>query len=351
MNPQQFPRPGTKQSRSTNKGAISLFVGVCSYAMYNVDQGNTIDIVDVAALLFATANAALCYGFLHLLLKLHSGEQESLNPFVRYRPFFFIIVGIAIQIAMVAAKPPDLSAMKVALVGTALPTAPYTATPLATPTLTPAPTNTPVPTPTPVPEEIVLLVANFDGDPVANTQPERLLQGEIEQAVQASDESRIHVQVDPTVLPASARQEAEALGARNGAHLVIWGESSGAATIVNFLTLRYTNMAAGEVHVANRMRNQLADPDPYTQFTSHDLAADASWLASFALAQSYYLDGDAWQAIDVLESALDADEGRLYQRGEKHAAQRLDQRPCARRRSTLCHARSDHSPRSLAQRS
>jgi tetratricopeptide (TPR) repeat protein len=177
-------------------------------------------------------------------------------------------------------------------------------------TLNATPTPVPTATPTPLPflpattNETLIVIARFHKT-VANTEPEMEIFNAIDDQLRKSAQESVRVEVDSnTELAADQRAAAEALGNRYKASIVIWGADTGVRVVVNFLNLRQPELPAADVRINETARSQLASPSEYVQFITADLPAQLAFLSLFAVGQSYYLDAQYDQAINVVEAAV-----------------------------------------------
>ena len=96
--------------------------------------------------------------------------------------------------------------------------------------------------------------------------------------------------IDPnTVLTADQQAEAEIVGKRYNASMVIWGEDTGVELIASFLNLREPEFDAADVDIQETQRTQLANPSQYAEFVTRELPGQLAFLALFAVGQTYVL--------------------------------------------------------------
>lgn len=185
------------------------------------------------------------------------------------------------------------------------PTPTATATvPTATPTITPPPTVTPLAFATGIPSETLILLATFHSTAATNVEAHAKIQRAIEAEAANYGEERLRVAIDPAELTADQRPQAEALGKRYNASIVIWGEDTGVEVIVNFLNLKEPNFDATPVTVTERERTQLANPTAYARFITNDLPQQMTFLALFAIGESKFLSGKNTEATSIIETAI-----------------------------------------------
>ncbi|MCB0062374.1 MAG: tetratricopeptide repeat protein, partial [Caldilineaceae bacterium] len=173
----------------------------------------------------------------------------------------------------------------------------------AVPTETPLPTATPLPFATQTVSETLIVVATFHNTAATNSEAHTKIRRAIA-AEAANSNEQLRVEVEPTILTADQRTEAEALGNRYNASMVIWGEDTGVEVIVNFLNLREPDFKAANATIAEQERTQLANPDAYANFVTQDLPQTMGFFAFFAVGQSYYLNKQYGLAIERIEAAV-----------------------------------------------
>jgi len=161
--------------------------------------------------------------------------------------------------------------------------------PTATPTETPLPTATSLPFATQTVSETLIVVATFHNTAATNSEAHTKIRRAIAAEAANQDEQQLRVEVEPTILTADQRAEAEALGNRYNAGMVIWGEDTGVEVIVNFLNLREPDFAAAAATITEQERTQLANPSAYARFITQELPQSMGFLTFFAVGQSYYL--------------------------------------------------------------
>ncbi|MCL4862572.1 MAG: tetratricopeptide repeat protein [Caldilineaceae bacterium] len=180
-------------------------------------------------------------------------------------------------------------------------------TPTTTPTVaTATPTATPLAFATATTGETLILIATFHNTAVTNAEVHKKIQRAIEAEAARHGEQSLRVAIEPAVLAADQRIQAETLGERYNASMVIWGEDTGVEVIVNFLHLRESTFAAAWVTISETERTQLANPPAYAQFITDDLPRHLSFLALLAIGQSYYTHNAHPQAAVAIEAAIAA---------------------------------------------
>jgi tetratricopeptide (TPR) repeat protein len=151
-------------------------------------------------------------------------------------------------------------------------------------------------------DELLILIATFY---LTKGTDDRDVHNEIRRAIQhqieALKDTRLRVAVEPTALPAEVQAEAQALGEKYGARVVIWGSDTGVRITVNYLNLQ----EPGLVSISETERTQLANPSAYASFVTKDLPAQLTFLSLFAVGQSYYSEGQYDQAVATIEKAVE----------------------------------------------
>ncbi|MFN8488262.1 MAG: tetratricopeptide repeat protein [Caldilineaceae bacterium] len=153
--------------------------------------------------------------------------------------------------------------------------------------------------------ETLILIATFqvtEGN--RNTLAQREIRDKLREKIQELHETNLRVEMEPMVLNSDQRAEAEALGKRYGASIVIWGDDTGARVTVNFLNLREPDFAAASVMISETTRTQLANPRAYAQFITADLPQQMTFLSLFAIGQSYYLATKYVLARERIDTAI-----------------------------------------------
>ncbi|MCL4862573.1 MAG: tetratricopeptide repeat protein, partial [Caldilineaceae bacterium] len=179
-----------------------------------------------------------------------------------------------------------------------------TATETPTPTATPTLTATPLAVATESSGETLILIPAFHvtaGN--ADFWIHREIRDRIRSVASETGERTVRVEVEPTVLTSDQQMEAETLGKHYNASMVMWGDDTGARVTVNFRYLRELELEASKVTVTEA-RSQTADPVSYHQFVTDDLPRQMTFLALFAIGQSYYLNADYTMAIQRIEAAV-----------------------------------------------
>ncbi len=161
------------------------------------------------------------------------------------------------------------------------------------------------------PNETLIVIATFHSTNSTNTEPHKKIWYEIsEQVATLGKGMTIRPAVESTMLTADQRSEAEALGRRYNASMVIWGEETGVEVRVNVLNLKPMPFGTPETEIIEKEAVQLAmNRDAYIFFINTQLPSEVSFLALFAVAQSELQAPDSetqYAALETLESALTA---------------------------------------------
>ena len=154
-------------------------------------------------------------------------------------------------------------------------------------------------------DEALIVVATFHEAPgVVGTEAQEEICQAIQKAAGEAGLANLRVAVEPTRLSADDQAAAQKLGERYNASMVIWGSISGVRVIVNYLNLRQPDFAAASVRISETERTQLANPSAYSGFITKDLPGQMSFLALFAVGQSYYSQGKYAESIRAVERAV-----------------------------------------------
>jgi tetratricopeptide (TPR) repeat protein len=172
---------------------------------------------------------------------------------------------------------------------------------------TPTPTTTPLPFAPADKNETLILIATFHHtEGVVDTDPHNEIRRAIEAAIAELEVKNLRVEVEPTRLTGDDQAEAKKLGERYGASMVIWGVNTGVRVTVNFLNLKEPDYGAAAVQISETERTQLANPSTYARFITNDLPGQLTFLALFAVGQSYFTQTDYAAAIRVIDRAVAA---------------------------------------------
>ena len=181
------------------------------------------------------------------------------------------------------------------------------------------PTNTPTavpPTATPTAEplafapeqqgETLLVIASFrytEGN--RNTAIHEEIQQAIREVLKTTAVPNLRIEIAPEIIAAADRAEAEQLGNHYNASIVIWGEDTGTRVTVNFLNRREPTNASAEVSINETLRTQIARPEAYASFVTHDLPQQMTFLALFAVGQSASVRKDYPIATQIIRRAVE----------------------------------------------
>ncbi len=152
--------------------------------------------------------------------------------------------------------------------------------------------------------ETLIVIATFHNTAATNSEAHTKIRRAIADTATTNNEQQLRVEVEPTELNADQRPEAEALGKRYNASMVIWGEDTGVEVIVNFLNLKGHGLDAALVTITERERTQLTNPSAYARFITHGLPQEINFYAFFAIGQSYYINNQYSLAIEQIEAAV-----------------------------------------------
>jgi excisionase family DNA binding protein len=166
-------------------------------------------------------------------------------------------------------------------------------------------TATPLPITPASEDETLILIATFHRtEGIADTDAHNEIRRAIQAAAADLGLSNLRVEVEPTSIAADARNEAQGIGQRYGASMIIWGEDTGVRTTVNYLNLREPDFDAAEVKISETVRTQLASPSSYASFITKDLPGQLTFLSLFAIGQSYIAKEDYKSARKTIERAI-----------------------------------------------
>lgn len=161
------------------------------------------------------------------------------------------------------------------------------------------------------PGEVLLVIAPFNyTENLVNTEAHHKIGNAIRAEGRALGLTQLRVEVATAPLQDHERDddyrdEAEALGARYDASLVVWGKDAGTDVTVNFLNRRGTpQMPASSVTISETLRTQLADPPAYNRFIVEELPQHISFLSLFAVGQSAFIAEQYGDAIRIIERAV-----------------------------------------------
>lgn len=178
--------------------------------------------------------------------------------------------------------------------------------PTATPTVTPTPSATPLPFAPAASDETLILIATFyRTEGVADTDAHNEIRRAIENAIPGGVKN-LRVEVEPTRLTGDKQEAARKLGEQYGASVIIWGTDTGVRVTVNFLNLKEPDYEGAAVQINETERTQLANPSAYARFITNDLPGQLTFLALFAVGQSYFTQTDYAAAIRLIDRAVAA---------------------------------------------
>ncbi len=154
-------------------------------------------------------------------------------------------------------------------------------------------------------DEALIVVATFHRtEGVVDSAVHDEIRRAIQRQIDALNLEKVRVAVEPAVIPSANREQAEALGKRYNAALIIWGSDSGVRLEINFLNLKEPDSAAAEVTISETLRTQLANPEAYSQFVVNELPRQLTYLSLFALARAETGQENYEGAIVLLETAV-----------------------------------------------
>jgi tetratricopeptide (TPR) repeat protein len=154
--------------------------------------------------------------------------------------------------------------------------------------------------------ETLIVIATFHETTANRSESHFQIKRAIEEVAEEAGLKTLRVEVEPTVLRADEREEAEALGQRYDASIIVWGEDTGVQVWVNFLNLKQPNFEAAYVPIEEKERTQVANPKAYADFILSDLPGQMTFLSFFAVGHSYYVGEQYVQAKDIIEQGIDA---------------------------------------------
>ena len=144
-----------------------------------------------------------------------------------------------------------------------------------TATLTPVP----MPTPTPLPlapaadDKTMIVILPFHSTVATDSEPHKKIRRRIQDLLAQMPNNSVTAVIDPnTVLTADQQAEAEVLGKRHNASMVIWGEDTGVELVASFLNLREPDFAAG-CRYRGDATHAVGEPgSQYAEFVTRDFA-------------------------------------------------------------------------------
>lgn len=148
-------------------------------------------------------------------------------------------------------------------------------------------------------------MATFHETAPGRSLPHFEIRRAIEQAAQDFAFQSLRIEEVPMILKPDQREEAQALGEQYKASMVIWGQETEVRITVNFLNLKEQNYAGADVEIHEIERNAISKSID-TQFITEDLPGQLTFLALFALGQSYYLAEDYADAVTAIEQGVNS---------------------------------------------
>ncbi|GAB4408309.1 MAG: hypothetical protein Fur0044_01530 [Anaerolineae bacterium] len=122
-------------------------------------------------------------------------------------------------------------------------------------------------------DETLIVIATFYEPGATPTEPHTQIRQAIEAAAQEAGLDSLRVEEEPTVLRADEHRQAETLGNLHHASMIIWGEATGEAVLVNFLNLKQPDAEVVEVKINEAEPTQLANLDAYARLSVSVLEA------------------------------------------------------------------------------
>ena len=156
------------------------------------------------------------------------------------------------------------------------------------------------------PGETLLVIASFhytEGN--RNTAIHEEIRQAILEVLKTTAVPNLRVEIAPEIIAAADRAGAEQVGSHYNASIVIWGEDTGTRVTVNFLNRREPTIDAAEVSINETLRTQIARPEAYASFVTHDLPQQMTFLALFAVGQSAYVREDYPIATQIIRRAVE----------------------------------------------
>lgn len=138
----------------------------------------------------------------------------------------------------------------------------------------------------------------------------------IQQKIDDLKIQNVRVAIESTSIQSGNQNEAEKLGNRYDASLIIWGSDTGVRLEINFLSLKERDFAAAKIIISETISTQLARPDAYSQFITEDLPSLLTYLTLYALSNTEFNQRNYKQATDLIENAIDSIPNELEIDGE-----------------------------------
>ncbi len=155
-------------------------------------------------------------------------------------------------------------------------------------------------------ETLIVIARFYHSEGISDTGAHNEIRRAIENAAQELGETNLRVAVSSVPIAADDQDRAEKLGKQYDASIVIWGADTGVRVTVNFLNLKHPDFDAAKVQISETQRTQIANPSAYASFVTRDLPAQLSFLAMFAVGQSYYTQAAYENSITAIEKAITA---------------------------------------------
>ena len=182
---------------------------------------------------------------------------------------------------------------------------------------TPTPTSTPLPTPTPLPftpatdDEFLILITNFYlAKGIEDAEPHREIWRAIREQAKEMGMDNLRVEIDPNItLRAEVQEEAQVLGERYNASLVIWGDETNVRMQVHFLNLKEPDFDASNVKI-DETEPFYSKGEPYSRFITEDLPGMLTFLSLFAIGQIQYSEENYEDAIQTIKTAISSTDSK-----------------------------------------
>ena len=173
------------------------------------------------------------------------------------------------------------------------------------------------PTPTPLPftpvtdDKFLILITNFYlAEGVADAEPHREIRRAIREQAKEMGMDNLRVEIDPNItLRAEAQEEAQLLGNRYNASLVIWGDETNVRMTVHFLNLKEPDFVASDVKI-DETEPLYSKGEPYSRFITEDLPGMLTFLSLFTIGQIQYSEENYEDAIQTIETAVSSTDNK-----------------------------------------
>ncbi|MCB8967992.1 MAG: hypothetical protein H6660_13975 [Ardenticatenaceae bacterium] len=121
--------------------------------------------------------------------------------------------------------------------------------------------------------EALIVVLPFHLTTDVSSDAHHKIYARIQASIDALGLTDVRVEIDPNAdLHELDREEAQALGERHGAAVIIWGTETRSDITVKFLNLKELTASAGDEQV------QIIDPDEYAEFVVKDLPGQLAFF-------------------------------------------------------------------------